>query len=848
MRCCVPFCRNTADNVRSAKGRHEGITFHSFPSEEHLRAAWLQALGKEDTPLPDSAVVCSQHFLSDDISESVSGSKQIVLGAVPSTVLVCMMCLDTDSKQVLMSKYKLDEAYEEFIGFPVCDLSSLKQTLCVLCAHRLINVSRFRDNSLRARSLMKDLVEKHNLITMRHVKMMSRETNLLKSRFVMTTPGPDQCDLHIVEELNEDKQTESNEIIHKDEETFVVKSEGNCDYVLVDEHMEVGQYPVSDEIVLESKLLGDALQEAASVEHVTRVRDLIKYESDTFECSLCSEVFLQEQEYDAHIMSTHLQHGDGDSECVTADSTDQDIAEHKHALQILDDNCTPSAEVVQYSVAPPLLSILTNKEADTIIKSDPVLDINNCRLDNLSSDTNNQVANTDISAFTNSRSQTQRSGECVISCDRPHVDTASTESHCQTTSALAHTHTDNMLTHTGDKPYSCNICQYKCKRKSHLIIHMRTHTGEKPYSCNLCEYKCNQNCQLVIHMRTHTGEKPYSCELCEYKCGVKISLVRHMSLHSGEKLYACNICDYKCNKNSQLVIHIRTHTGEKPYSCKLCEYKCKVKSSLVRHMLLHTGEKPYSCNLCDYKCNENSSLVKHMRIHTGVKHYSCKFCEYICNQNRHLVTHMRSHTGEKLYSCKLCEYKCNGKNRLVIHMRTHTGEKPYSCKLCDYKCNENGSLVIHMRVHTGEKPYSCKFCEYKCKVKSSLITHMRTHTGEKPYSCNLCEFKCNRNNNLVIHKRTHTDEKPYSCELCEYKCRVKISLVKHMLLHTRKKRHACKLCGYKCTQNSHLVVHMRKHTGDKPYSCELCNYKCKGKSGLVSHMRTHTSGGPYLFL
>ncbi|XP_045781551.1 uncharacterized protein LOC123878399 [Maniola jurtina] len=164
MQCCVPFCKRTSDNVSTSDGEGKAISFHGFPLEMHLRTAWLRALGKQDN-LPDSAVVCSQHFLSDDIYETESGSRQICAGAIPSTVQVCMICLDTDSKLLLMSKLKLDEAYEKLTGEPLCDQGKLKQTLCVQCAHRLINFSRFRDMSLRARALMMDLVEKHESVS-----------------------------------------------------------------------------------------------------------------------------------------------------------------------------------------------------------------------------------------------------------------------------------------------------------------------------------------------------------------------------------------------------------------------------------------------------------------------------------------------------------------------------------------------------------------------------------------------------------------------------------------------------------------------------------------------------------
>ncbi|XP_023954102.1 zinc finger protein 260-like [Bicyclus anynana] len=615
MLCCVPFCRNAAGNVRTAEGmgKDEGITFHGFPSETCLRAAWLRALGKQDTHLPDSAVICSQHFLSDDFSETESGSRQIVPGAIPSTVLVCTMCLDSGSKQLLMSKYNLDEAYQEFVGLPLCDQGNLQQTLCVQCAYRLINIIRFRDDSLRTRSLMKDLVEKHEVITNQHIEIIKRDKVLLKSKFVITSLGPDHCDIHIVEE-QEDKQTESVDTGHSGDDTVVVKIE-SLDSMLVDTNMEVKKE--YDEVVVPHGQVSD--KGTVFVE----VPTLLKCENIPYECTICVEDFLCEEDYIAH-MHMHLQNSDADSECVTSQVCEPRTAvssswhsahliEHNSADQSLADDCHSSTHLAQ----PYSIPLAAPKEGDTFNKGVRKRTIND-----------SNKAKTDINP------------------------------------------------HTGEKkkPYSCNLCKYEGAQKEHLVRHMRSHTGEKPYSCDVCKYKCSQKEHLMKHMRSHTGEKPYSCNICDCKCVQKIDLVYHMRTHTGEKPHSCNLCEYKSARKSGLVKHMRSHTGEKPYSCNLCEYKCARKEHLVNHLRNHTGEKPYSCNLCDYKSSQKHHFADHMRTHTGEKPYFCTLCEFKCASNCSLVRHMQTHNSDKPYSCNKCEYKCKVKRSLQLHMRKHAGD------------------------------------------------------------------------------------------------------------------------------------------------------------------------------
>ncbi|XP_045781450.1 zinc finger protein 84-like isoform X3 [Maniola jurtina] len=638
MRCCVPSCNNCSENSSQA----EGITFYSFPSEGHLRAAWLRALGKQDSHLPDSAVVCSQHFLNDDFYETESGIRQIRTGAIPSTVQVCRICLDTDSKLVLMSKYKLEEEYEKLTQNPLCDQGNLKQTVCIQCAQRLINFSTFRAKSLRARALMMDLVGKHKLVTRQHIKMINRTKHQLKSNMVLTSLGPDHCDLHILEHPSGDKQTESEETRLK----VTVKIEEN------DESMQVDDMEMKNE---DDNDVNDFVQ------------DPLKYESASLQCTLCLEEFVHEHVYMQH-MNMHLQNNDGDGECDMS--------------QV----CKPHTAVSSSSSHSSLIT--ENKQADPS-PSTTLASRLSANFATFGVTLPTQEANTSDqqipSKQTNDESKRFVCQYCPFRCK------------------YQSNFTTHMRTHTGEKPFACTHCDYKCVTNSGLVNHMRTHTGDKPYSCKICDFKSSYKGNLVGHMRTHTGEKPFACTHCEYKSVTNSALVNHLRTHTGEKPYSCEFCEYKCVSNTALLKHLRTHTGEKRFSCELCEYKCVSNSALMNHMRTHTGEKPFSCKVCDYKFAHKSHLVRHMKTHTGEKPYLCKFCEYRTAHKDNLVNHTRTHTGERPYWCEVCEYKSAAKSKLVIHMRTHTGEKPFGCDLCEFKCAVKHNLVIHRRSHTGDK-------------------------------------------------------------------------------------------------------------------------------------------------
>ncbi|KAK7889179.1 hypothetical protein WMY93_024739 [Mugilogobius chulae] len=123
---------------------------------------------------------------------------------------------------------------------------------------------------------------------------------------------------------------------------------------------------------------------------------------------------------------------------------------------------------------------------------------------------------------------------------------------------------------TTTKPRQKKQVQKKCKTKQDLLRHTRVHSGEKPYSCSICNKTFTLNFNLKVHMRIHTDEKPFSCPDCGAKFTQKHRLTEHIRTHTGEKPYTCHVCNRGFSRNAKLSEHVRTHSTDKPFSCTVC--------------------------------------------------------------------------------------------------------------------------------------------------------------------------------------------------------------------------------------------------------------------------------------
>ncbi|CAG9790637.1 unnamed protein product [Diatraea saccharalis] len=699
MRCCVPGCKS--DSRYSSKS--QGITFHMFPSEPSLRKTWFQVLGKKESWKPkERAAVCSAHFLCDDLYHTKSGLRKVRAGAVPfivqdssskdsleeQSLMVCRICLVMDTKLFSIRKYKLEKAYEQLTGVSVFSENRLPNELCVECAQRLINCNRFRQKSLRANSLMLELLKKHDELTKRNIQSISRENNQLASNLTTKT-YVDSYDIYI-DEVVENVQIAPEEVKPVDEPDLdtAVKIEENNDEedddegnddMLFNEYNEFDikdddystddslplqetkkkskQYIRSKKVKTDGGIKVDGRKKPFVDEHANNIftitdltleeqladiesrRESSNFKNGIFKCMECYKGFLDEEAYNAHMLRHTTACGE------YACSICKIHFKHPHAAR-------------------------KHKTAH----------------------------------------HTQR-----FSCNQCSYVTMHRQS------ARLH-----MKWHKGTK-YKCPHCSEEFSKFTTYMGHVRIkHPSD--FVCLLCGYSFVSEKGINLHkkLKHRLDNQPIPedgpiCEMCNLRFLDADALKRHLYVSARHKSV-----DGKRMNNT-----IKRRTPEiRQWERKKREFD-KV-------------EGPIPCEQCGIQLKDSRAYHGHFRrMHPDknrTKYPSmkspcmCEVCGRMFQSYALLKDHTWVHTGERPFKCDLCDKSFRMKQRLVTHKRIHSAEKTmYGCDLCGKQFSTHSNRQRHMFIHTGLKPFKCEMCGKAFKHSSEKRAHITYVHHKKPW-------------------------------------------------------------------------------------------------------------------
>ncbi|KAM9332401.1 zinc finger Y-chromosomal protein-like [Pholidichthys leucotaenia] len=392
------------------------------------------------------------------------------------------------------------------------------------------------------------------------------------------------------------------------------------------------------------------------------------------------------------------------------------------------------------------------------------------------------------------------------------------------------------------EPIICDVCGKVMKNKSSLARHSFIHTGQKPFSCHLCELRFNRRDNLQHHL-THLHpdgasrrekQRPAATWLCAV-CGKTFScrsrLKTHEVIHSGVKPHRCDLCPKAYMRTNDLEHHRKVvHANgvaepPRPSSllCDLCGKEFKCQSQLAIHFQTHTGDRPHLCDICGRKFARQYQLKRHK-----------------------ILVHANQTNGEAeatpncLFSCDVCGKQLKSESLLAAHTRIHTADKPYRCGVCQRGFQSSTSLrQHHIRQHLRVREAPRFITHRKTTTTSVKVATERT---EKSFPCSVCSKAFKFRSLLANHELIHSDVRPFSCDFCSRSFRRHTHLKRHReVVHANGARQpqsfVCHICGKDKKCRSQLARHVIIHTGERPFACDLCPARFNRSGNLQQHRK-----------
>ncbi|ELU08265.1 hypothetical protein CAPTEDRAFT_189170 [Capitella teleta] len=338
----------------------------------------------------------------------------------------------------------------------------------------------------------------------------------------------------------------------------------------------------------------------------------------------------------------------------------------------------------------------------------------------------------------------------------------------------------HILTHTGQKPFSCRICQAAFALKGNLV-----------FVCYVCKIHLQEQQLMRQHLATHFTDpvhwKPFGCDWPHCKKGFdsKANLTRHQLIHTKERPYQCMACGKRFNQRANLSTHFkRVHV----LRCYICREPFSEMKELRDHLKLHTDEprlwKPYCCPVaqCERAFTCPKDLSRHSRVPARPSTFVCQFCKLVLPDRALMLEHLqKTHDPSALrpYGCAWpqCSKAFHSHSELQRHTRVHTKQRPFQCGYCGRGFSQKSNMVLHI-------DQVCYICKLNIPSRSQMAQHLETHEGadtSKLFGCPWgdCDKAFKSRWDIQRHYSVHTQTKTFVCGMCGARFSRKYSLLRH---------------------------------------------------------------------
>ncbi|XP_074031773.1 uncharacterized protein isoform X2 [Leptinotarsa decemlineata] len=442
--------------------------------------------------------------------------------------------------------------------------------------------------------------------------------------------------------------------------------------------------------------------------------------------------------------------------------------------------------------------------------------------------------------------------------------------------------------YTAARPYPCDFCSRRFRKKASLMNHMVAHQTDRPHGCNLCGVRYIRKCDLMNHLKVHAyipetdglnDEQVQTLEefaaLDKKKKGKPIVRKKKKKIKEEFEQFQDDVAGASGSRTYNYVEEDVKLVEQIPNN-ESYEYEQQAEQQPIENRYPVTDpRKPFVCQHCGVCFARQKALLSHTRVHSeGDSPFECQKCGEMFWDH----TQMREHAKEKhgdvedydddededyseedtkygTFYCTTCGLSFHRQDNLRRHQKVHVKEEyvhehefGHICNVCGESFQEALDLLAHAEVHARSIEFRCMVCGENFPDESTLAVHVQAKHGKSlpPNTCMLCGRTCKDKRTLLKHSWEHSKEKIFACSKCAKTFHNKARLKRHMLSH-RNKVVTCDVCGEEFPDGRSLMNHRHSHSSvsGRQFPCRECGKTFGSRSSQQIHIRIHTGERPY---
>lgn len=321
--------------------------------------------------------------------------------------------------------------------------------------------------------------------------------------------------------------------------------------------------------------------------------------------------------------------------------------------------------------------------------------------------------------------------------------------------------------YTTSRPYPCDFCSRRFRKKTNLMNHMVAHKNDRPNNCNLCGARYVKKIDLINHLKVHAQMPDSDMEYVDLmKRGSGGSAGKLNDLQDDDDSLLTVMGSVPINEFGKSTSRQRKSIAATKLSIAPTKKVIRIGTVAGKKLPQSQKQRYSSSNISQnssYVYEESEVILPDQLTNIDANRpFVCQVCGVSFAREKALNSHVVLHGVDNALECEQCNEVFWSHDALQKHQKTHFADEESSGS--EYEPDDDKTA--------SDDDYEPKYGEYYCNVCGMsfhridlLKRHTRSHnkggsndgnySANGNHSCNVCGSTFEEALDLLAHAEIH---------------------------------------------------------------------------------------------